>query len=203
MVERWLAGVALAASVGCASAPPAQPAMVAPVTVTLEALVADSVAEAFIARLLASESRLEEPDSLFAIDVLVVADGEARRSVPRLAGVGLGGTLQLVTTRVAAVGAFVWGVMEYRWLPMFESDVMRMGVATLVIARLPDGSWRIVHLHSSAPALPPTPRPEPPDSLGDPGRGEEAFGGQAVERSPRMVSRIFDAVDGEKILMMV
>lgn len=166
-------GIATAAvmAIGCASAPPPQPAVVAPVTTTLEALEADSVAEEFIARLMASESRLEEPDSLYAVDALVLADGEARHSVPRLAGVGLGGTLQLVTTWVAARGAFVWGVFEYRWLPMFESDAMRMGVATVVIARLRDGNWRVVHLHSSSPAVPQAPRPEPPDTLGDPGRG--------------------------------
>lgn len=162
----------VAAALGCAAAPPPQPAMVTPVTTSLEALEADSVADAFIARLVASESALEEPDSLFANEALVVADGELRRSVPRLAGVGLGGALHLVTTRVSASGAYVWGVIEYRWLPMFESDAVRVGVATVVIARLRDGSWRIVHLHSSSPTpLPLTPRPEPPDTMGDPGRG--------------------------------
>lgn len=173
MTLRCAAIAALAvATLGCAATPPPEPAMVTPVTTSLEALEADSVAEEFIARLVASESALEEPDSLFAPEALVIADGELRRSVPRLAGVGLGGTLQLVTTRVSASGAYVWGVIEYRWLPMFESDAVRVGVATVMVARLRDGSWRIVHLHSSSPApLPLTPRPEPPDTTGDPGRG--------------------------------
>jgi hypothetical protein len=124
----------------------------------------------FIDEVIRSESTLDEPDSLFAIDALVIADGEARRSAPRLAGVGLGGSLQLVTTRAAARGAFVWVVMEYRWLPMFESDALRVGVATLIVSRLRDGNWRIVHLHSSSP-VPQMPQPGSPDTLGDPGRG--------------------------------
>lgn len=197
-----LAAVALAA---CSRNLPLEtvPTATPQVTATMDALQADSVADSFISRLLESESDLAEPDSLFGSDATVFADGEPRGSVPRLAGVGLGGTVQLVTSRVATRGAFVWGVIEYRWLPMFDTDAMRVGVATLVIARLPDGSWRIVHLHSSSPRPPDTPQPEPPDSLGDPGRGE-ASDDQAVElRSPLIVSRILAAVPGEKILMIV
>ncbi|HRP07729.1 MAG TPA: nuclear transport factor 2 family protein, partial [Gemmatimonadales bacterium] len=59
--------------------------------------------------------------------------------------------VQLVTSQVSTSGAFVWGVIEYRWLPMFDTDAVRSGVATIVIARLKDGTWRIVHLHSSSP----------------------------------------------------
>lgn len=157
----------------CGGAPPPQgmPTTAPQVTATMEAMQADSVADLFIGRLVESERTLEEPDTLFADDAMVIADGEPRSSVPRLAGVGLGGTLQLVTTRVSTRGAFVWGVVEYRWLPMLEGDAVRVGVATLIIAKLPDGSWRIVHLHSSSPPPPDAPRPEPPDSMGDPGRG--------------------------------
>ena len=140
---------------------------------SLDAMVADSIAEGFITRLLTSESTLEEPDSLFADGVLVITDGEPRTTLPRLAGVGVGGRVQLVTTQVSASGAFVWGVLEYRWLPLFESDAVRVGVATIVIAKRRDESWRIIHLHSSAPAAerPDAPRPAPPDTLDSPGRG--------------------------------
>jgi hypothetical protein len=163
-----LALLALAACGGGSAPPQVMPTAMPQVTTTMEALEADSVANTFISRLIQSENDLVEPDSLFASDALVIADGEPRGSVPRLAGVGLGGTLQLVTTRVASRGAFVWGVMEYRWLPSFESDVLRVGVATLIIAKLPDGSWRIVHLHSSSPR-PASPAAEPSDTTGDPG----------------------------------
>lgn len=171
MADRTFAVALVGLVLGCAGTPPPpETTMVTPVTTTLEALEADSVADLLIRRLMTSESELVEPDSLLANEALVIADGELRRSVPRLAGVGLGGTLQLVTTRVAASGAYVWAIIEYRWLPMFESDAMRFGLATLVIARLRDGTWRLVHLHSSSPPVP-APRPEPPDTLGDPGRG--------------------------------
>jgi hypothetical protein len=104
---------------------------------------------------------------------VVIADGELRGSLPRLAGVGIGGRVQLVTSQVSTSGAFVWGVMEYRWIPLFESDALRVGVASVVIARRRDDSWRIVHLHSSSPAAerPEAPRPAPSDTLDSPGRG--------------------------------
>jgi hypothetical protein len=160
-------------AVGCAQAPPPEPTIHTPVTTSLEALEADSVASIVIERLLASDALLEEPDSLFADGAIVIADGEVRLSVPRLAGVGLGGRVHLVTSQVSTRGAFVWGVLEYRWLPVFESDAVRGGVATVVIARLRDGAWRIVHLHSSAPVSerPDMNRPAPPDNRDGAGRG--------------------------------
>lgn len=158
---------------GCVSRqPPAT--MAAPMLSTsVDAMHADSIADLFISRLLTSESVLEEPDSLFADGALVITDGEVRSSLPRLAGVGVGGRVQLVTSHVATTGAFVWGVIEYRWVPLFESDALRVGVATLVIARQRDSTWRVIHLHSSAPAAerPETPRPVPSDTLDSPGRG--------------------------------
>lgn len=175
MRSGWL-GLGLAAlGVACAGAPAPQSAVPTTnpvITATLDAMEADSVASLILGRLLASEAKLEEPDSLFAEDAVVVADGELRYGVPRLAGVGLGGQLQVVTTRTSVQGSFVWGVLEYRWLPSFENDALRIGIATVIIARTRDGAWRIVHLHSSAPTPEPdAPRPAPPDSVGDAGRG--------------------------------
>jgi hypothetical protein len=136
-------------------------------------MTADSIAEGFIRQLLLSESTLEEPDSLFALGGVVIADGVQRGSLPRLAGVGIGGRVQLVTSQVSTSGAFVWGVIEYRWIPLFESDAVRVGVVTLVIAKRRDDTWRIVHLHSSSPPAerPEAPRPAPSDTLDSPGRG--------------------------------
>ncbi len=121
------------------------------VTVTEASFVAESLAEEQIRLLLRSESSLIEPDSFFAEGAIVLADGELRGSVPRLAGVGLGGTIQLVSTRVSTSGGFVWAIIEYRWLPMFESDVIRFGVATLVFGRDREGAWKLMHMHSSSP----------------------------------------------------
>jgi hypothetical protein len=163
----------LAVVAGCVSRPVATPMATPTLATSVDAMVADSIAEQFVTRLLTSESTLEEPDSLFAEYAIVITDGEARATLPRLAGVGVGGRVQLVTSQVSTRGAFVWGVLEYRWLPLFESDAVRVGVATLVIARLRDDPWRIIHLHSSSPIAerPEAPRPVPPDTLDSPGRG--------------------------------
>jgi hypothetical protein len=147
-VHPILVGMAL----GCSQAPPPDPTPATKmVTVTEESFVAESLAQEQIRLLLRSESSLIEPDSFFAEGAIVLADGELRGSVPRLAGVGLGGTIQLVSTRVSASGGFVWAIIEYRWLPMFESDVIRFGVATLVFGRDREGAWKLMHMHSSSP----------------------------------------------------
>jgi hypothetical protein len=158
---------------GCVSRQVPETMATPTLTTSIEVMVADSIADAMITRLLASESTLEEPDSLFADGVLVITDGEGRSTLPRLAGVGVGGRVQLVTSQVSTSGAFVWGVLEYRWLPLFESDAVRVGVASVMIAKGRAGEWRIIHLHSSSPAAerPDAPRPAPPDTLDSPGRG--------------------------------
>jgi hypothetical protein len=149
---------------GCSQAPRPEPAPAAAmVTVTEESFVAESLAQEQIRLLLRSESSLIEPDSFFAEGAIVLADGELRGSVPRLAGVGLGGTIQLVSTRVSASGGFVWAIIEYRWLPMFESDVIRFGVATLVFGRDREGLWKLMHMHSSSPVQA-RERPASPDA---------------------------------------
>jgi hypothetical protein len=166
------------ACAGCVSRPDPTVLPVPTLATSIDALQADSIAEGMITRLLTSETSLEEPDSLFAEGILVLTDGEPRASLPRLAGVGVGGRVQLVTSQVSTSGAFVWGVLEYRWLPLFDSDAVRAGVATVVIARRSDNSWRIVHLHSSSPVVerPQAPRPERSDTLVGSGRvGEFPF----------------------------
>ena len=167
----WLA---MPMALACSQAPPPDPTPVmnTAVTVTLEALEADSVAELRIRELLESESSLVAPDSFLAEGAIVLADGELRGSAPRLAGVGVGGTLQLVSTRVSSSGAFVWAILEYRWLPMFDTDPVGFGLATLVIGRDRTGTWKVMHLHSSS-ARPVRERPDatPPDSATEPSGG--------------------------------
>jgi hypothetical protein len=169
--RRWWALVGLAAA--CSRAVPAgAPSAVHAVAVTPEALVADSIGTALLGRLVEAESRLREPDTLFAPSAIVIADGTPRLGVPRLAGVALGGQVQLVSTRIAASGAFVWGVIEYRWMPTFGRGLMRPGLATIVIGHQRDGGWRILHLHSSSPPIegPDAPRPAPSETGDDAGR---------------------------------
>lgn len=163
----------LVALPACSRAVPAGgPSAVNAVAVTTDVLVADSIGGALLDQLVRAESSGREPDSLLAAETIAIADGVPRLGVPRLAGALPGGRVQLVSTRIAASGAFVWGVIEYRWVPGPGGGLVRPGLATIVIGRQRDGGWRILHLHSSSPALEGTdpPRPTSPDTEGDAGR---------------------------------
>lgn len=148
--------VLLAGLAACTTAVPrSQPTVGMGMTATIGALEADSVGNVLLARLLDAENRFVEPDTLFAPEAIVVADGEPRIATPRLASSRLGGMIQLVSTRLNSRGGFVWGVFEYRWVPRFDSDALSQGLATVVIGLQPDGGWRILHLHSSSPVQTP------------------------------------------------
>ncbi len=151
-MSRYRSMALLAGAVACTtSLPRSQPTVGMGMTATIGALEADSVGNLLLARLLDAENRFVEPDTLFAPETIVVADGEPRVATPRLAGSRIGGQIQLVSTRLSARGGFVWGVFEYRWVPRFNSDALSQGLATVVIGLQPDGGWRILHLHSSSP----------------------------------------------------
>jgi hypothetical protein len=126
------------------------PNMLPPVVVTIDVLRADSIASDLVRRLFAAEQTSEVADSLFDTESIVIANGEPRLATPRLAGVTSGGQLQLITSRVATTGVFVWGVLEYRWLPASGNAIASTGLATVVLAQRRDGTWRLVHLHSSS-----------------------------------------------------
>ncbi len=70
-------------------------------------------------------------------------------------GVKEDGTIQQGSSRFSVTGSYVWGTIQYRWVPGTAQQKMVDGWATFVIARLKDGQWRIVHVHSS------TATPEP------------------------------------------
>lgn len=169
LLHAVLAGLLAACSRAVPMGPPSAAHAVA---VTTDVLVADSVGGLLLERLVESESRARDADSLFAAEAIAVADGAVRFGAPRLAGAMPGGRVQLVSTRIAASGAFVWGVIEYRWMPPMGGGLVRQGLATIVIGRQRDEAWRILHLHSSSP--PPegsnAPRPTSPDTDGDAGR---------------------------------
>ena len=104
-----------------------------------------------IQRAFAADARFETPDSLYADDAEVIANGTPRADAPRIAGVAAGGVIQLGSSRISVTGSYVWGSIEYRWIPSSPQARMIAGWATIVIAKLKDGSWRIVHIHSSTP----------------------------------------------------
>lgn len=165
--RRWYGSLVVGVLAACTTTPQyRQPTVGLGLTTTLDALVADSIGNLLLDRLIHSENTLTNPDSLFASQAIVLADGEPRLTVPRLAGGGLGGNVQVVSTRLSSVGRFVWGVVEYRWVPLFASDALHQGIATIVIGELPEGGWRILHLHSSSPSTDGTPSAPPPTGGG-------------------------------------
>lgn len=126
----------------------------------MEALTADSIAHAIVQRALDADARGANPDSIYLTDAEVIANGAPRAEAPRLAGVGEHGTIQLGSSRFAVTGSYVWGTIQYRWVPGSAQQKMVDGWATLVIGRLKGGEWRILHVHSSVAA------PEPKDTSG-------------------------------------
>jgi len=116
---------------------------------TVQVLEADSIAHALVQRAFDADARLTNPDSLYIPDAEIIVNGAPRADAPRFAGVAAGGTVQLGSSRFAVTGNYVWGTIQYRWVPGEVGKRMIDGWATLVIARLKDGGWRILHAHSS------------------------------------------------------
>lgn len=153
---------------GCAPrvAPPsAEPRPLA----TVAAFYADSVATALMSRAFTADAALQEPDSLYIEDAEIIANGVPRADAPRIAGIGFDGRVQLGSSRVTVTGNFVYGSVEYRWLPRTEGEPATVGRATFVMGRTREGEWRILHLHSSTPPVE-TARPALPDTTGRTGR---------------------------------
>lgn len=136
---------------------------------SLEAFAADSIANLLIARAFTADAALQEPDSLYVEDAEIIANGEPRADAPRIAGIGLEGRVQLGSSRITVTGGFVFGSVEYRWLPKTVGDTASEGRATFVLGRTRLGAWRILHLHSSTPPVETT-RPARPDSTEHTGR---------------------------------
>jgi hypothetical protein len=136
---------------GCAH-PAASPNAMAGITTTMDALQADSIAHVMVQRAVDADARHENPDSLYLADAEIIANGTPRADAPRLAGVGDDGTIQLGSSRFSVNGSYVWGTIQYRWIPPVTSKRLVDGWATFVIARLKSGEWRILHVHSSTAA---------------------------------------------------
>lgn len=118
-------------------------------SVSLDAMQADSVANVMIQRAFAADAAGGNADSLYVVDAEIIANGVVREGAPRFAGVGSGGTLELSSSQVRVTGGFVWGTLEYRWLPGSPGQAAIVGRATVVMGQRRDGAWRILHVHSS------------------------------------------------------
>ena len=136
---------------------------------SLEAFAADSIAGILIAHAFSADVTLQEPDSLYVEDAEIIANGQPRAAAPRIAGIGLDGRVQMGSSRITVTGGFVYGSVEYRWLPRTVGDLVSEGRATFVLGRNRAGAWRILHLHSSTPPAD-TIRPAHPDTTGHAGR---------------------------------
>ena len=144
---------------GCAH-PDTSPNTMPAIRITVDALVADSIAHLIVQRAFDADASFRNPDSLYLADAEVIANGAPRADAPRFAGVGENGSIQLGSSRFAVTGSYVWGTTQYRWVPGSARQKMVDGWATIVIARLKGGEWRILHVHSS------TATPEPKDTSG-------------------------------------
>ncbi len=133
---------------GCAGHNP-PPGPVTGIPITVDALLADSIAHVIVQQAFNADVKLKNPDSLYIADAEVIANGMPRSDAPRFAGVGADGSVQLGSSRFAVTGNYVWGTIQYRWVPPSAEKQMVDGWATFVIARLKDGEWRILHVHSS------------------------------------------------------
>ncbi|HEX3927185.1 MAG TPA: nuclear transport factor 2 family protein [Gemmatimonadales bacterium] len=166
MTPRPASALALLLVAACAH-PAAVTTLRPTVTVTPDAMQADSIANALVQRAFTADAAGETPDSLYAADAEIIANGEVRRAAPRFAGVGSDGIIQLSSSQIRVTGAFVWGTVEYRWLPTAPGQMAAEARATVVLGRV-GGAWRMLHVHSST--VPITPQPAKPDSLDGAGR---------------------------------
>jgi hypothetical protein len=154
-VKRAFAAL-IVVSTGCHhAAPPILPPGAIPISVG--SLQADSIAHAMIQVAFTADAKLVTPDSIYMPDTEVIANGAPRADAPRLAGVAADGTILLGSSRFAVTGNFVWGSVQYRWMPNAPEGQIVEGWATLVIGHVKSGGWRILELHSST--IPPATNP--------------------------------------------
>ena len=86
-------------------------------------------------------------DTLYAPEVLVVANARTRFAAPRFAGVGYGGRVTVAASSVTLEGRFAWILADYRWIGSQRSQV-EAGRATFICEQQSRG-WKIIHAHSS------------------------------------------------------
>ena len=138
----------------------------AAIATTVGAIEGDSIANVLINRALSADAALENPDSVYSDDAEVVANGELRTEAPRLAGLSPGGRLLLGSSKTMVTTSLIWGSIEYRWIPGSPGQVATSGYATIIVEHLRNGTWRVVHLHSSTIPPPDAQQPTHPDTTG-------------------------------------
>jgi hypothetical protein len=136
------------------------------IATTVGAIEGDSIANVLITRALSADAALQNPDSVYSDDAEVVANGELRTEAPRLAGLSPGGRLLLGSSKTMVTASLVWGSIEYRWIPGSPGQAATSGYATIIVQHLRNGSWRVVHLHSSTIPPPDAQQPTHPDTTG-------------------------------------
>jgi hypothetical protein len=144
-VKRAALLVVLAGCAGHKRSPDVMPR----IPITVDALIADSIAHLIVQQAFDADVKFRNPDSLYIADAEVIANGAPRADAPRFAGIGADGGVQLGSSRFSVTGNYVWGTIQYRWVPPSAEKHMVDAWATFVIARLKGGEWRILHVHSS------------------------------------------------------
>lgn len=112
-------------------------------------IVSDEEVRVVIRRALEADAAGQPADSLYAIGAMILANGRARLSPPRYAGVSRGGVLAIQNLAVEMAPPMAWGSARYQWASRDGNNV-EAGAATFVLQR-GDQGWRIVHAHSSLP----------------------------------------------------
>ena len=116
-------------------------------------LDAEPLANGVVAAALEADARFTDPDSLYASDATVVADGRPVFTYPRFAAVDSAGQVAITSSRIDVHAGVAWADVDYRWMAD-DGTLVRQARATFVLAPRPDRrGWVIVHAHSSE-ALP-------------------------------------------------
>jgi hypothetical protein len=141
MRARILAGLLLLAGACAKPAPQHSPT---PVDDQIADQITDLVTEA-----LRADARLEAADSLYEPGAVLVADGTRQTTLPRFAGISAGGQVQVGSSQVEVGQGFAWALLEYRWVAA-NANLAREARLSAVLLRSAQGTWHIVHGHSSS-----------------------------------------------------
>ena len=90
-------------------------------------------------------------DTLYSPDALVIENARVRLAAPRFAGISVGPGRVTTTVASATVESHLaWVLVDYRWTNAAERRA-EVGRATVILEKQSNGSWKIVHAHSSQP----------------------------------------------------
>jgi|SRR6185436_12784659 len=110
-------------------------------------VTSDQEVRAIMRRALESDASGQPADTLYTGGATIAANGRARLSAPRFAGIGRGGLLSIQALSAEMAPPFAWGTVRYQSAARDGSNAVT-GVATFILQQ-GDQGWRIVHVHSS------------------------------------------------------